>query len=355
MSAARSAPTGTEAELANGIPIFLDQIIETLRIEQTSDRWRSAETSGVAGGGTASKIGDAATLHGRALLDQGFTLEEVVRDYGDVCQSVTNLAYELSSPIVVDEFRTLNRCIDNAIASAVGAYAHQQAASVEEGNVLASNSRIGSLVHELRNYLHIATYAMRALKAGSVGISGATGAVLDRSLVSMRALIDRSVAEVRATATLPGRVQTIRLTEFLGEAEAAACLDPRAQDCRFIVAPVDTSLVVSADSEMLHAAVFNLLHNAFKFTKPDTDVTLRVQQVTDRVLIEVEDHCGGLPLGADEKLIRPFSQNGKDRSGLGLGLDICRRGAEANNGVLRVRNVPGSGCVFTIDLPRHSA
>jgi signal transduction histidine kinase len=48
----------------------------------------------------------------------------------------------------------------------------------------------------------------------------------------------------------------------------------------------------------------------------------------------------------------PFSQSGDDRSGLGLGLDIARRSVEANCGVLTVRDVPGTGCVFTIDLPR---
>jgi len=354
MVAARSPAKATDAELADGIPKFLDQIIETLRVEQNSESGRSAEISGLAGGGTTSLIGDIATLHGRNLLNQGFTLEQVVRDYGNVCQAVTNLAYELNARIEVDEFRTFNRCIDNAIASAAGAYAHQQAATVEEDNVLASNSRIGSLVHELRNYLQIATYAMGAIKAGNVGITGATGAVLDRSLASMRALVDRSVAEVRVTAALAARLQPVRLAEFVAEAKASASLEPQARDCRFMVAPVDTNIVVSADPEMLHAAVFNLLQNAFKFTKPDTDVTLRVREDTERVLIEVEDHCGGLPLGADETLIRSFSQNGEDKSGLGLGLDICRRGVEANNGVLRVRDVPNSGCVFTIDLPRHS-
>jgi hypothetical protein len=35
------------------------------------------------------------------------------------------------------------------------------------------------------------------------------------------------------------------------------------------------------------------------------------------------------------------------------GLAICRRSVEANGGTLRVRDVPGSGCVFTIELPRH--
>jgi len=66
------------------------------------------------------------------------------------------------------------------------------------------------------------------------------------------------------------------------------------------------------------------------------------------------DHCGGLPPGAIEKIFLPFTQNGEDRSGLGLGLAICRRSVEANNGTLQVRDIPGSGCVFTIELPRHT-
>jgi signal transduction histidine kinase len=353
MVAHRSSPKATAAELGNGIPIFFDQLIETLRLEQTSERERSPAISGVAGGGASSQIGDVATLHGRNLLKQGFTLEQVVRDYGDVCQAVTNLAYELSAPIEVDEFRTFNRCIDNAIASAVNAYALHQAATVQEDNVIASNSRMGSLVHELRNYLHIVTYAVQAIKAGNVGVGGATGAVLDRSLIGMRHLIDRSMAEVRVSAGLPVRMQLIRLAEFLREAEASVPSELQSQGRQLTVGPVDNEITVAGDPEILHAAVFNLLHNAFKFTKRHTSIALRVQEVADRVLIDVEDHCGGLPPGAAESLMRPFEQNGEDRSGLGLGLDICRRGVEANNGVLRIRDVPGSGCVFTIDLPRH--
>jgi len=55
-------------------------------------------------------------------------------------------------------------------------------------------------------------------------------------------------------------------------------------------------------------------------------------------------------------MFRPFTQvGGADKSGLGLGLSICRRSVEANNGILSVRDVPGCGCVFTIDLPRRSS
>jgi C4-dicarboxylate-specific signal transduction histidine kinase len=70
-------------------------------------------------------------------------------------------------------------------------------------------------------------------------------------------------------------------------------------------------------------------------------------------LIEVEDHCGGLPMDGMEKMFLPFTQRSADKSGMGLGLSICQRSVEANHGVLSVRDVPGSGCIFTIDLPRH--
>jgi signal transduction histidine kinase len=82
--------------------------------------------------------------------------------------------------------------------------------------------------------------------------------------------------------------------------------------------------------------------------------TLHAYSAADRVLINVADHCGGLRAGAADTLLRRFAQNGEDRSGLGLGLDICRRSVEANGGVLSVRDVPGHGCVFRIDLPRIS-
>ena len=72
----------------------------------------------------------------------------------------------------------------------------------------------------------------------------------------------------------------------------------------------------------------------------------------NRILIGVEDQCGGLPEGKAEEIFHPFEQGSAERTGLGLGLSISRRGVEANGGKLSVRNLPGTGCVFTIDLPR---
>jgi signal transduction histidine kinase len=81
---------------------------------------------------------------------------------------------------------------------------------------------------------------------------------------------------------------------------------------------------------------------------------LKAYASKERVLIEVEDECGGLPQGTVDALFRPFEQHGADRSGVGLGLSVSRKGVEAHEGRLYARNIPGRGCVFTIDLPRKA-
>ena len=133
--AQRPAPKATVTELEHGIPLFLDQLIKTLKVEQTSEPMRSRKVSGPSGGGKPilSEIGETAARHGRELLRSGFTVDQVVHDYGDLCQAITALAIELEAPIAVDEFQTLNRCLDNAIADAVTEFGYQRDLQVRSG------------------------------------------------------------------------------------------------------------------------------------------------------------------------------------------------------------------------------
>jgi signal transduction histidine kinase len=350
MAAARSEAKTAAYDLAHGTPVFLDQLIDVLASEQQTQHRSSESKHGKDEEAANKKVGETAMLLGRDLLEQGFTLEQVVRNYGDVCQAVTNQAFETGASIAVDEFRTLNRCLDNAIAGAVTQYTTHSAPANAPG-IEAVNARLGPLAHELRNHLHIATLVIAAIKAGNVGISGATAAVLDRSLLGMRGLIDHALAEVRVDARMPPRRENIKLAQFLENIKVSASFDALARGTPFTMAPVADDISVYADPEMLAAAVGNLLQNAFRFTRHHTEVWLRANALDGTVLIEVEDRCGGLPAGAAETMFLPFAQCGDDRSGLGLGLDISRRSVEANGGVLTVRNVPGTGCIFTIDLP----
>jgi signal transduction histidine kinase len=347
---ARAVPGSTERELDHGISIFLDQLIKTLQVELTPNPFLSRRVSGPPGGGkpTMSEMGESAAAHGRELLDHGFTVEELVHDYGDLCQAIMDLAIFQGVEISVDEFRTFNRCLDNAIANAVTEFGYQR----DHHLANRQDDRLGYLAHELRNHLNTATLALAAIKSGNVGYVGATSAVLDRSLVSLRNLIDRSLAEVRMSAGLPTQHTLFSLCAFISEVKLSGLLEAEVKGCILTVSKVDPGLALDADRELVFAAVGNLLQNAFKFTHPGSEVELKAYAAADRILIEVEDRCGGLPAGDVERLFRPFVQADDDKSGVGLGLSIARRSIEANDGWLSCRDLPGTGCVFTIDLPR---
>jgi signal transduction histidine kinase len=189
------------------------------------------------------------------------------------------------------------------------------------------------------------------MKRGNVGVAGATGAMLDRTLMRLRDLIDRALVEVRLTAGSPQRRERITVSKFMDEVSVVAAMEAQAAGIEFTVVPTREGLAVDADPHILFGALANLLQNAFKFTKPHGRVKLEASSAAGRILIEVEDQCGGLVVGNTGEMFRPFEQLSAERAGLGLGLAISRRGVEANGGTLRVRDLPGVGCVFTVDLP----
>ena len=334
--ATRSVPPPTEAEIDHGVPVFLDQLRDALRLGEI----------------TSPEINRSAIKHGHDLLRQGFTVSQVVHDYGDVCQAITELAVELNAPISTEDFRTLNRCLDDAIAGAVTEYGRERNQSGIDGESARGSERLGFFAHEMRNLMNTALMAFEVLKTGNVGVAGSTGAVLRRSLVASHALIARSLAEIRLTQGVQNREQ-FPVAGFIEEVVATAGLEADTRAVTLIVPPVRDDLVIAGDRQVLAAVVANLLQNAFKFTRPRTSVTLRVGASAERVLIEVEDECGGLPTANVHELFRPYEQRSADRTGMGLGLAFSRWGAEANDGRIYTRNLPGRGCVFIVDLPRQ--
>ena len=348
--ATRRAPRATPDELEHGVPLFVDQLTEMLP-------GRSAYPGGnvptqASRFATESELRDSATKHGNELLRHGFSIDQVVHDYGDLCQAITELASEQAAPITVEEFGVLNIRLDNAIAGAVTEYARESDLLKADEGAMAANERLGVLAHEMRNMLNTTILAIAAIKGGGVGFGGATAAALDRSLIGMRGLIDRTLAEVRLEAGSAPSREVIEIAPFILEVQVAAALEASNKGCDLTVLPVEPGMFVEADRHILASAVGNLLQNAFKFTRADTHVLLRAYASQGRVLIEVEDECGGLPQGTPEQLFRPFEQRGADRSGVGLGLSLTRHGIEANGGRVYARNIPGTGCAFIIDLPQ---
>jgi signal transduction histidine kinase len=333
--ASRPSPKPTEADLANGVPAFLDQLGDALRLAKSSDEI------------THEHISATAAKHGADLLRIGLTIAQVVHDYGDVCQAITELAVREHTPITGDEFRTLNLCLDDAIAQAVTEYTRQR----EQQIAARGTERLGFFAHELRNLINTATLAFGMIKSGTVAPGGSTSVVLGRSLTGLRDLVDRTLADVRLDAGID-HTDSISVADFVAEVEIGALIQAQARAIDLVVTPVAPGVTIAGDRQVLVAAVANLLQNAFKFTPKGGEVSLTTIVTSDRVLFEIEDECGGLPPGKSEELFRAYEQRGADRSGLGLGLAISLKAARATGGDLRVRDLPGKGCVFTLDLPR---
>lgn len=189
----RLSPAKIPLALDHGVPLFLQQLVETLRSEQSEPHPAAFE---VERSPAATEIGRAATVHGAELLRLGYTVDQVVHDYGDVCQAVTELVVEHNERIAAGEFRTLNRCLDNAIADAVTAFgsAHQVLLG-DQAETLQQRLHYYSLEH--RRLVNIALQAYAAIKSGQVGAIGATSTLLVKTLEDLRSLADRTLPEIR--------------------------------------------------------------------------------------------------------------------------------------------------------------
>jgi signal transduction histidine kinase len=327
---ARSKPAPDVSQLGRGIPLFMEQLIATLNDENTDDR----------------ALARTATAYGARLFTLGFTVSELVHGYGSVCSVVTKLARERAFEVATRDFEVFNRTLDVAIAEAVTAHEIERTAQASARE----DERIGALAHELRNTLSAAAMAFDVIKQGTVGMRGQTADVLDRSLTRMGALIDRSLAEVRLRTDPAPVAERFRLADALDQIGATVRREIETRNLQFVL-EVDREAEVETDRQFLLSAVSNLVQNALKYTPADGHVSVRGHCTDSRLVIEVEDECGGLPPAKIEELFRPFVRGTHRTPGVGLGLSIAMRAIKAIDGKIQARDVPGKGCIFTVEVP----
>jgi hypothetical protein len=195
-AAKRFAPSAIPAPIDHGIPLFLQQLVDALRLEKTTPPGEIIEPMPTP---APTEIGRAAAVHGAELLRLGYSVDQVVHDYGDVCQAVTELAGEEDECITTGEFRTLNRCLDNAIADAVTSFGHARQILINDQAVTLEH-RLRMFSDEHQRLTDIAIHSYSAIKTGTVGVTGATGTLLIHALEELRTLTDRTLPEIRTPA-----------------------------------------------------------------------------------------------------------------------------------------------------------
>lgn len=325
----------SRGELRDHLPRFFDEVLAALRAEECS-------SAAAASAGESA----ASTAHGEQRLRVGFDLVEVLREYYILSECILDEAEAVGGSISVRAFRRVQALVEAGRAQAISAYIERRDMEMTRMH----SQHVAFVAHELRSPLMAAFLALAALrKNGRAEDEWALG-VLGRNLNAARELIDRVLTADR----LSGQIQLSRepfdlsglLAQLVAETQMAA-----QQSQVGVVLEAPEALVFTGDQRLLRSAIGNILGNAVKFTHEGGTITVRASRHERSITVEVEDACGGLPEGNTAQLFEPFVQRGEDRSGFGLGLAIVKQALEAHDGRVSVRNMPGKGCVFSLELP----
>jgi signal transduction histidine kinase len=318
------------AELLDRIPVFIDELIVALHPEALP----------------LPSLGETAVEHGTQRLNLGFNVGEVVREYGILHRAIFQTVAEAGGAITPGEHLIMARWLNAGIASAVSQYVSERDAEVHRH----ASEHLGFIAHEIRNPLASARMAFELLRRGELAKGGRAAELLNRNLRRIVDVVDNALSHASLKMGVTPRMEELPLRAFVQEIVFDASADTDEKRIRVDV-DIPADLSIEADVRLLRSALSNLFHNAVKFSHPDSTIAVRAHSLPGEVKIDVEDHCGGLPPGRAQDLFMPLVQRGADQSGFGLGLAIAMQAAEAHTGTIRVRDLPGEGCIFTVDLP----
>jgi hypothetical protein len=314
---------------------FIDELTAALRREQGfHQHTQTAEASAIAKG------------HGKQRFGMGYDIGAVIREYGTLRDLLFEMMDESGLAPSVRELRVLSKYLISAIADAATQYGLERAEAMKRQTA----RHIGFLAHELRNPLSSVRLSLELMRQRGQLPQNRAMERVEQGLQRLSDLIDQSLVETRLRASPEPQREEVDLRELLHSLAEESTTEVEAKGLSLRV-EVEPGLRLQADPKLLRSALSNLVRNAVKFTRTATALHLRAKAGGKRVVVEVEDACGGLPEGKVQELFNPFVQVGQDRSGFGLGLAIARQVAEAHAGELRVHNLPGKGCVFVLDLP----
>jgi signal transduction histidine kinase len=320
--------------LVDQVPLLLDELIAALHPEAVP----------------LPTLGVNALEHGAQRFDLGFNVAEVIREYGTLHRCIVEIASDHDTPITLAEQRVVARWLNAGIVNAVSQYVNIRDTELHRQ----ASEHLGFLAHEIRNPLSAARMAFELLVRTTLAGRGRAVDLLDRNLRRSADVIDNALSHASLRMGIVPHLERLPLRQFLEDLifDNGAQAEAKTIDVQ-LTSPAD--LVIEADARLLRSAVANLIQNGLKFSGSSSKLLVRAHRDGERVLIEVEDACGGLPPGRAEDLFRPLVQRGSDKSGFGFGLAIALQSAEAHGGTLKVHDLPGHGCVFTIDLPYSGA
>jgi signal transduction histidine kinase/HD-GYP domain-containing protein (c-di-GMP phosphodiesterase class II) len=151
------------------------------------------------------------------------------------------------------------------------------------------------------------------------------------------------------------RPEVVDLRRLAGEVQPTVEPALKARSLRLAYEEEPDLPVLEADPDLLKQVLVNLVHNAAKFSREGTTVTIRAARRGDRLELAVEDRGPGIPpdeIGrVFERFYRIEPSDGARAAGTGLGLAIVKSVVELHGGTIRVESEVGTGSRFVTELP----
>ena len=291
--------------------------------------------------------------HGLQRFEDGFDIEEVVSEYNILRDCVHEVAERHELDLRGRARRVVNRVFDDAIGSAVKAFAGSQAREVQRRRA----EHLAFVAHDLRTPLGAIVFATRTLElrmqdSGGDGETHRLLKILARNARQLDALVthvldentqlltEMAVHVERRTFDLWPLVETL-----LQDLQPAA-----AKGATRLVNRVPDDLGVRADAALMRRIFQNLVSNAIRYT-PNGEVVVGARLGGDGVVhCWVTDDGAGIPADRIDKVFNELESD-PDHDGTGLGLAIVKTFVEAHGGTVTVESVEGRGCTFLFTLP----
>jgi len=215
---------------------------------------------------------------------------------------------------------------------------------------------LGIAAHDLRNPLTTVKVSTQILKKRTRNPTRlAILNNIDKATQKMLALINNllDVSKIKS-GKLEIRPEEVDVRKFLKECCSENELIGRQKGIDLILSVPHDIGQARFDKERMHQAVDNLLSNAFKYSNPNTTVTLSAKRENGGLEIRVEDHGVGIKDEDLPLLFGEFSKASAQPTGgepsHGLGLAIVKRVVELQGGKIEAKSNPVGGAIFTITL-----
>jgi signal transduction histidine kinase len=354
--AATLQPTGTSmsesALLDHGKQIL--QTIASDMDQPESAAQQSKKSKGLAPNG--ANASSAASTHGIARHDSGFTMLNLISEYRAMRASVLRLWMPQIKQVTEEtsnDMLRFNEAIDQALA--------ESARTFMEHTTRARETFLAILGHDLRSPLAAMSMAGDYLTMAGVGTDSTldVGERVKRSAATMNQMVNDLLEYARTQ--LGGKMPIALSQANMKNICQAALHDASAAhpECPF---KLDSTgdVTGSFDIVRLQQVVTNLLNNAAQYRGQERPVTVLVQGTPETVTVQVSNFGPAIPQESLQAIFNPMvqlsgqeGQPGRPPTSLGLGLFIAREITETHSGKISVASSEGTGTVFTVEVPRE--